>query len=134
VFKCRVGSLGKAGVDGDVDARLEEFVECCRHRFGWEVKIEKTPDGTVILASEQPASPEEEFYFRFRTEDGAIFLANLKIPAGKRRQGVGSACVNWLKETAGDLGFAEIILESYPSAVGFWEKMGFSLKEEEEEF
>ncbi len=134
MFACRISSRKGLEASGNIEAHLQKFVECCRHRLGLEIRIEKNPDGTVILASEHPETPEEEFYFRFRREDGTIFLANLKVPASKRGQGIGALCVNWLKRAAGDIGVDEVVLESYPSAVGFWEKMGFSLKVEQDEF
>lgn len=131
---CRIRSPKEVASEGDLDAHFEKLIGCCYHRLGWRLEVTKNADGTLVLQSAPSVSPEEEFYFRFKLEEDSIFLANLKIPVSERGKGVGALCVDWLKGLARDLGFKRIVLESYPSAAGFWAKMGFVRQQEEEDF
>ncbi|KGK83805.1 hypothetical protein DP73_19570 [Desulfosporosinus sp. HMP52] len=68
-----------------------------------------------------------QFWFHFCNAKQGIYVDRLSLPLHLRRMGIGSICINWLKDFASELGFKYIILGSVVEAREFWTKMGFSL-------
>ncbi|NSW83713.1 MAG: GNAT family N-acetyltransferase [Syntrophothermus sp.] len=132
---CRVEARGESRERPVLDSELKDLIAFCCSGLETKLELLKNEDSTVVIKSiDHSRSSEEEFYFRFKLEEDSVFLANLKVPASRRREGIGTFCVEWLKGLARALGFKRVVLESYPSAVGFWAKMGFERQQEEEDF
>ena len=83
---------------------------------------------TVYIADQHYESEDEyNTYFAFITcnKRDAIYIHGLTLPVRLQRKGIGSYCVNWLKDLCKAFGFKYIILASYPDAKAFWQRMGF---------
>lgn len=113
--------------------KVAGFIEDCRRAYGLQLQADNEGGLTVVLSSEQ-GQTEDGFYLRFTLDEGKVYIANLQVPAGVRRQGIGACCVRWLQDTARELGLGSVYLESYPEAVAFWKKLGFTPAVREEEF
>ncbi|WP_088187168.1 hypothetical protein [Desulfosporosinus sp. FKA] len=68
-----------------------------------------------------------QFYFHFCNSEQGIYVDRLTLPLRLRRRGIGTYCINWLKDFANDFRFKYIILGSLVEARTFWIKMGFRL-------
>lgn len=69
---------------------------------------------------------DTQFWLHFCNAKQGIYLDRLSLPLYLRRMGIGTSCINWLKDFASELGFKYIILGSVVEAREFWAKMGFS--------
>jgi predicted GNAT family N-acyltransferase len=50
----------------------------------------------------------------------------MAVKKGRRRKGVGSALIDFIKEISAGMNLSELVLHSQASAIPFYEKRGFS--------
>lgn len=116
------------------EEKLAGFKMSFHRKYGCEVRAIIEDNGTVIIESGPGNLSEDGLYFRFSCEEDSIYIANLQVPQNARYRGMGTCCIRWLQVAAREMGFGEIALESYPSAIGFWEKLGFVPAVQAEDF
>jgi len=98
-----------------------------------ELQFEIMNYGPDIVSLDDPIKEDfTEFWFHFCNFKQGIYVDRLALPADLRRKGIGTFCVQWLKEFASDLGFKYIVLGSVTEARRFWTKMGFRVLTTEE--
>ncbi|AFQ43549.1 GNAT family N-acetyltransferase [Desulfosporosinus meridiei] len=68
-----------------------------------------------------------QLWLHFCNAKQGIYVDRLSLPLHFRRMGIGTICINWLKDLVSELGFKYIILGSVVEAREFWIKMGFTL-------
>ncbi|OPJ57041.1 GNAT family N-acetyltransferase [Alkalithermobacter paradoxus] len=66
-----------------------------------------------------------QFTFKIYKKTNSIYLSAIKLPYSIQKTGIGTFCVDWLKNFAKTFSFDCIFLGSYPCAYGFWSKMNF---------
>ncbi|AET69136.1 hypothetical protein Desor_3658 [Desulfosporosinus orientis DSM 765] len=114
---------------------LQIRVMALRNRLNkkYNLHFEIVNDETGIVCIEDSSEIEfTQFLFHFCNYHQGIYLDWLSFPSHQLRKGIGSFCVNWLQDFAGDFGIKFIVLGSVAEARGFWIKMGFRLLQSEE--
>jgi len=99
----------------------------------YKLQFEIMNYGTDIISLDDTTKENfTQFWYHFCNAKQGIYVDRLSLPSPLRRMGIGTFCINWLKEFASDLGFKYIILGSVVEARAFWTKMGFRLLTPEE--
>lgn len=82
---------------------------------------------TYLLGLDYPNTDDwmPQFSFYPCTNKNGITLKALRLPRELQKQGIGTYCVNWLKDFCRYFGFDYIVLGSVEQAKGFWIQMGF---------
>jgi len=84
-------------------------------------------DATIIEAMRLRASYKRigEIVMQFIPDKGDARLSNVQVDSEYRGLGVGRAMVEEAESVAKNGGAERLILKSVPSAIGFYEKLGF---------
>ena len=101
--------------------------------INYQLQFEIMHYGTDIVVLDEPNEEDfTQFWFHFCNAKQGIYVDLLTLPSHLIRKGIGTFCIKWLKDFAGDLGFKYIVLGSVAKARAFWTKMGFRLLKPEE--
>ena len=66
-----------------------------------------------------------------RMDDGTVRLRQMAVPNGMQGKGVGRALMIFAENIARDLGYKKLCMHARKTAVGFYEKLGYSIAGEE---
>lgn len=112
--------------------KLKRFQRELSHRLGWPVELRITYGQYYpAVAYTVPSYPVTndwcpQFTFGFSRKRRGVLLHYLTFPGELRYRQHGRFCVEWIKQTARQLGMDYLVLGAYPEAEAFWLKMGFT--------
>jgi len=95
-------------------------------RFGLQYRLTGNYRRGFIRLTSKRTNQRSEILFYFCKRNKGIYVQEILLPPFRRRQGIGTFIVNWLKNFAQEFGLRYIVLVSRPEAESFWDKMNFA--------
>lgn len=116
---------------------IRKFQRDLHKNFGLKLNIDfrynsYSPEVSLIDMNYNGDDWRPQFSFKVLKNQMGVYLHSLRLPKELRNKGIGKYCVTWLKYFCRKYGFTYIVLGSLEEAMGFWDKAGFVLVNEED--